>query len=398
MAGILEAVPATGPRPEAHSPRRRPPDDRPILDAIDEMAAELMTGPEIYRPSAFWADLNERNRRQILDEGFESFKHTVNQNYFNWLIVGPRQSQSRQLLRRWLARPDPRPLLARLEDGRDVQVRQDDVRPLRQRRARFWHGVFVALLWDFARRHGAAGRLDVLQEPFLGRPILVRHRGRLISQDLANSALELAAIEEALARRLAAGDRVVELGAGYGRLAWVILELTPGVRYVIVDIPPALAISQEYLGRLFPERRIFRFRHFDRYEKIAEELETADIAFLTPNQLDLMPSLAADVFVTISTLPEMRSDQVATFIDQIGRHTDGVFYMKQWRDWANPIDGVTIGQGDYVLPASWRRLFERSHPVQTDFFEAAFEVVPAKPRKPMRCSMSSPAARARPAT
>jgi putative sugar O-methyltransferase len=356
-------------------------DDRRLLDTIAEMAAEIMTSPEIYRPSAFWEGLNEQNRRQISEQGFESFKHTVNQNYFAWLIVGPRHSQFRKLLRSWLAHPDPHPLFARLVDGHDVEVRDAGVRPLRRRGARFWHGLFVALLWDFARRHGAGARLDVLQEPSLGRPIVVRHRGRLISQDLANSALEVAAIEEALSRPLAPRDRIIEFGAGYGRLAWFVLELTPGARYVIVDIPPALAISQEYLGRLFPQRRIFRFRHFDSGDSVAAELETAEIAFLTPNQLDLVAPLAADVFVTISTLPEMRPEQVANVIRQVGRHTEGIFYMKQWRAWANPIDGGTIGQRDYVLPASWRRLFERDHLIQSDFFEAGFGVGQGETRR-----------------
>src|SRR5687768_10418000 len=104
-----------------------------------EMAAEVNSGPVIYHPSAFWKDLNERNRRQILEEGFDSFKHTVNQNYFNWLIAGPGHSQARALLRSWLAHPDPRPLLARLVDGQDIQVRDASVRPLRRRRARFWY-------------------------------------------------------------------------------------------------------------------------------------------------------------------------------------------------------------------------------------------------------------------
>ncbi len=348
--------------------------DERVIAAIDAMTDEVMSGPEIYQPSRFWEDLSQRNRRQIVDVGFDSFKRTVNQNYFNWLIVGPRHPQFRRLLRSWLARPRPLVFGARLVDWKGVQVRDASVQPFRKVRARIWYALFVALLWDYARRHDRRHRLDDLEEPALGDPILVRYGRRSITQDLANTALELDAMEEALGRPLAPRDTVVELGAGYGRVAWLALASTPGLRYIIVDIPPALAIAQEYLTTLFPERRSFRFRHFDRHDDVAVELADAEIIFLTPNQFEAMPPSGADVFINISSFQEMRPDQVVHYLGQIGRHTDGVFYTKQWRAWTNEIDGVTIRQDDYPIPASWHRIYERQHPVQTHFFEAAYRI------------------------
>jgi putative sugar O-methyltransferase len=348
--------------------------DERVLVAIDAMTREVMSGPDIYRPSRFWEELNERNRRQIVEIGLSSFKRTVNQNYFNFLIVGPRHPQFRRLLRSWLSRPRPSVLGARLVDWELVEVRDSRIQPFRRRRARLWYALFVALLWEFARRRGARRRLDALEEPTLGNPILVRHGRRSITQDLANSALELDAIEDALTHSLTAGETVMELGAGYGRLAWMALASTPGLRYILVDIPPALAIAEEYLTSLFPERRAFRFRHFDRYEDVLAELRDAEVVFLTPNQLEAIPPQDADVFINISSFHEMRPDQVANFLVQVGRHTDGIFYTKQWRAWTNEVDGVTIRQEDYPIPGSWNRVYERVHPVQTQFFEAAYRI------------------------
>ena len=45
--------------------------------------------------------------------------------------------------------------------------------------------------------------------------------------------------------------RVIELGAGHGRVANVILHAVANVQVVIVDIPPALYVSQWYLSNLF---------------------------------------------------------------------------------------------------------------------------------------------------
>ena len=35
-------------------------------------------------------------------------------------------------------------------------------------------------------------------------------------------------------------------------------------------------------------------------------------------------------------------------------------------------DGVCVRQSDYPYPARWRRVFERPHPIQRDFFEALY--------------------------
>jgi putative sugar O-methyltransferase len=354
--------------------RATTPSDERVLAAIALMTDEVMSAPEIYRPSRFWDDLNDRNQRQIDEVGFDSFKRTVNQNYFNWLIVDPKDPQLRRLLRSWLRRPVPAVLGARVQDWKDVELPPDRSQPFRGVRARLWYAVFVALVWESARRRDVRHRLDVLQEPSLGAPILVKYRGRSISQDLANSAIEISAIEEALGGPLRPGQTVFEIGAGYGRVAWMALALTPGLRYVVVDIPPALAIAQEYLTTLFPDRPAFRFRHFDRYDDVAEELGAAEIVFLTPNQLEALPPHGADLFVNISSFHEMRPDQVANFIGQVGRHTDGVFYMKQWREWMNPVDGIVMRQEDYPIPRSWHRIYERPHPIQTHFFEAAYRI------------------------
>ena len=39
------------------------------------------------------------------------------------------------------------------------------------------------------------------------------------------------------------GARVLEIGAGYGALAWYIQEAAPGVRYTVVDLPETLVYS-----------------------------------------------------------------------------------------------------------------------------------------------------------
>ena len=93
------------------------------------------------------------------------------------------------------------------------------------------------------RSRGILGRL---QEPELGDPIVAQYRGRRISQDLGNSVHELCRATAALPRG------VLELGGGYGRVAWAMLEEFPHARYIVCDIPPALAVAQRYLTSSSP--------------------------------------------------------------------------------------------------------------------------------------------------
>jgi putative sugar O-methyltransferase len=344
------------------------------LPNLDAMFDEMRRAPAIVRPSVFWESLNERNVRQLREDGFESFKQTVNRNYFQFLPADPRNEQFQAVLRSWLKRPTPRPFGARFTDRSRLGAPSDGIRSRALARYKgSLYRLYVALLWDYVHGRDRLGLLDRLEEPELGRPISFNYRGRRISEDLCNSVLEATSVAEALP---APPDRdvVVELGSGYGRLAWVFLEAFPRIRYVLVDIPPALAIAEEYLSRLFPDRTVFRFRHFDAHEQVAAELEQAEIAFLTPNQLDIVAPLEAGLFLNVSSLHEMRPEQIAHYLGRIGTHCRGHFYSKQWLRSVNPDDGVVIHREDYPIPSDWTPVFDRVHPVQTQFFEALYRL------------------------
>jgi putative sugar O-methyltransferase len=346
------------------------------LPDLEAMVAEMEQAPEIVRPSAYWEFLNDLNLAQLADSGFARFKRTVNQNYFNWPTRHLRDEQFRAVARDWLRRPTPRVLSARLHDAGAIEVGADRQEMLQSRSSRFAYALYVALFWERVRRVDRLGLLDTLEEPDLGDPVSVMYRGRRISQDLCNSVLEFYSVVDALSPGTLEGRRILELGPGYGRVAWVYLTAVPSCRYFLCDIPPALAVAQEYLTRLFPGRRIFRFRHFDSPAEIAAELVDAEIAFLTPNQLDLIDPVGAELFVNISSLHEMRPAQIAHYIDEVAKHCapGGYFYSKQWIRSLNPHDDLVIEREDYPIPPEWDRIYDRRHPVQRPFFEALYRL------------------------
>lgn len=338
----------------------------PVLTDLDAMMSEIERAPDVTRPSAFWEGWNAQHIERLAADGFVNFKRTLTHNYFTWSPRSPWHEQFRVVALDCVKRRTARSAL------RSRLVDVDASTSMRLRLQRRTHAVYLALLWEYVRARDPRELLGELDEPELGRPVTIRHRGRTVSEDLCNSVLEVASM---LDRPEAEVPRsVIELGGGYGRVAWVLLEAFPGIRYVVVDIPPALAVAQEYLTQLFPDRRTFRFRSFTDPGSVRDELQRAEIAFLTPNQLDLLPPLDADLFVNISSLHEMRPDQIAHYFHAIDRHCSGHFYTKQWKRSVNASDAVVIEQANYPVPGHWRTVYSRTHPLQIQFFEALYEL------------------------
>jgi SAM-dependent methyltransferase len=216
---------------------------------------------------------------------------------------------------------------------------------------RWLYAFATRLLWEHARRRDTFGVLDN-PEPAIGRPLPVHWRGRLISQDLANAALEVTAIGRALSGRRP--QSILEVGAGYGRTAYALLNAFPDASYTIVDIEPALSIARWYLGQLFAPERLH---------------------FLPPDTMDELPRGSFDLVVSISSLHEMRIDQVERYLELFDHVAmGGTVYLKQWSRWKNPADHVTLEFADYPIPIAWSPLFDTPAPVQTNFREAAWDV------------------------
>ena len=356
-------------------PKGIPDVDPPDVPGLVAMGEELDAAPAVFHPSVFWEELCALHLAQLEGGGgFESFKRSVNLFYFQFLPNGPHPQLFRAAIRRFASRPTPRVLGARLVDRGPLAL--SEAPDFERWDVAKTYALYVALLWECVRRVDRHGLLRRLEEPSVGRPLGVRYRDRLISQDLCNSAHELARVLDGWAGAFPDSPRILELGSGYGRVAWAALQAFPNARYVLVDIPPALAVAQRYLTEIYPDLPVFRFRRFRDGDAAAEELARSRIAFLTPNQLELLPPLDVDVAITISSLHEMRPEQIRRYLELIDLHCGGVFYTKQWQRWHNPSDDVVIDQGSYPYPAGWRRRFECPHQLQPGFFEALFETRP----------------------
>jgi putative sugar O-methyltransferase len=340
---------------------------------LQAMIAEVEEEGGLLKPSRFWEQLAGRNAATLIEQGIDSFKRTVNFNYFQWVINSPRQPEFASVIRAWARHPSMASLRCRVcVEGVDWErPRSPKQLPVRWRP--LGHAIYVGMLWHIAVRRASGITLDGVGEPELGDPIAICWRDRRISEDLANSLLEYSGIaEHAPGSRLTAGT-LLEIGAGYGRFADLFLMVNTSARVVIVDIPPALALSQAYLTARWPQLPAHTFRRGLDSAALAKAVSDNRLVFLTPNQLAEAEPLGADLAVNISSLHEMRPEQVAEFLRLIDRHAGGgFFYTKQWERWFNPVDGVEMVKASYPYPATWQKLFDRKPVAQPAFFEALY--------------------------
>jgi hypothetical protein len=307
------------------------------------------SGSDLETPSRFWDRLGREHATALSDAGPEWVKRSQALRYFTWRwrpAVLLRGEQFRFLL----AHTSPITWLRCAVASTDLsdQAWRGVAWPKYER---WTYAVAVRLLWEYARRKDTAGAL-ALPEPLAGNPFPVMWRGRLISQDLANSALEAAAIRRALANGPARS--FLEIGAGYGRTAYVLLSVFPHSTYTIVDIEPALSISRWYLTQLFPSERL---------------------RFLRPEEALALPTGSIDVALSISSLQEMTTTQLLGYLTLIDRVAAGsVVYLKQLATWSNRADNVVLRFSEYPIPERWTLVFREVAPVQTGFVQAAWRV------------------------
>jgi putative sugar O-methyltransferase len=324
---------------------------------LETMVTALAHAPEIYQPSRFWEDLNRRHADLLYDESdFRNFKRTVNTSYFQFGAAAFIKSLP-VLIGTWLRHPDRRVVTSSVVGQRGARARL--------------LAILLGLYVNAVRQRPGGELLDRIEEPALGNPILIRYGDQLVTEDLCHSVEEYASITTGLPADLRV-VRAMEIGAGYGRLAYVFASARPEIQYHVVDIPPALYVSQRYLTSVLPDVTAFRFRPFDRYEDVSAEMARARLVFLEPQQLDKLPDDYADLVVTVSTLHEMRADQILHYLRVVDRLCGGAFYSKQWRRFYNDLDDVTPAKETYPIPKGWKLLFERSALAPRSFFEALY--------------------------
>jgi putative sugar O-methyltransferase len=313
---------------------------------LDTMLDAYRDSDSTFVSSEYWAKLSNKHIEQLRKDGFENFKQTVAMNYFTF-FAGLREPYVKFLLQKL---PVSKIVWSSI---RAFVSRKHQIFSKKQS---LIYNFVNYLLWEYIIFQGDKEILTRLYEPLEGNPLSCRFKGKEISQDLGHSILEFLSISKGITD-LNSLETIVELGAGYGRTAYVFMSLLPKVRYIVVDIPPALYVSQRYLSKLFPEKKIFKFRLFRDFSEVAEEFKSCQVAFFLPSQLESLPLKTVDLFMAIDSLHEMRLEQIKKYFFLIEALTRKYFYFKCWKITKIPYDNIILSEKDYPVKQEWNRIF-----------------------------------------
>ena len=221
------------------------------------------------------------------------------------------------------------------------------------------------------------GLLDSLEEPLLGGGDAVPLGGKRLSLDLLQSIDEFYRLKEVLGFERSDALVFCELGAGYGRLADVVLSAMPNASYLIFDLPESLTLSQYYLTTLHPDWTAALYPESEKTLSCAKALSGTRLAFGLPHQLSLLPPGAVNVFINIYSFMEMSSAQIAVYFDLIDRMKTGALFLKQHEREVNVLDKSLNARGAYPLRPAWKPLYEGTSALYDDDFEAVYRLEPS---------------------
>ncbi len=125
-------------------------------------------------------------------------------------------------------------------------------------------------------------------------------------------------------RRLAA-PVVMEIGAGYGPLAYHLLQCLPDAAYVIVDLVPSLRFSGSYLTLALGAGRVGVVGD-------ASALRPGTVTLVPAQCLELLQGIAVDQAINTMSFSEMPADTVARYGAWIRDHLagDGILYEQNF--------------------------------------------------------------------
>lgn len=234
------------------------------------------------------------------------------------------------------------------------------------------HHVYLSAL----QQRDVWGLLEKLEEPDLGQNDTVVVRGRRVSMDLLQSIDELYRLVEVAGWSRDQRVTICEIGAGYGRLAHVVLSAMPNARYLVFDLPESLLLAQYYLTSLHPRSQALLYP--ESAPASAEETKRrwaeARVAFGLPHQLRSLEPGSVDAVVNIYSFMEMAPAQVAAYFDLIERLDPELLFIKQHKHEVNLLEDSLLTSKGYPIRPTWKLLHDGTSQLYENVFEAIYRV------------------------
>jgi putative sugar O-methyltransferase len=342
---------------------------------LQSMYEELEHSAKIFQPSNLWIKLSKTHEKRLEIFGINNFKRTIITDYSHF---PPFPDKSfRRIFSLWLKKPSLT-IFKHIKENLGILYYAEHNLSLNGLLG-IYYSLYVRVFYDLISELDILDILPKCEDPKYGNPIKVSYKNMKISYDQCSSVMEYYEIMHKIPMEIKNKPLVIgELGAGYGKLTYAFLNANNNYKYLIFDIPPTLYLAQTYLSKIYSKNKIMKFRHFDNFEDIKNEFEKSQICFFTANQLKLLPENIIDLFINISSLHEMREDQIKNFHDLINRVTKGFFYSKQYPNiikMPKDLSGAyEISFDDYPIPKNWEIISKNTSKINPRFVNILFKI------------------------
>jgi len=200
--------------------------------------------------------------------------------------------------------------------------------------------------------------------------------GLEITQDNLNSLMEYEQIERLLGKLSVKKNRFLEIGAGLGRTAKVILSINDNAKYVIADLPPATNVCLRNLRDSFPNKKIVKAFEINNRHDLITALEKNDVLFIFPHQIKFFPKETFDLSIAIDCLHEMDRRIIKKYMINF-ENVSKLIYFKVWETAGLPyafFQHYSVHRKeDYFIKDHWKEHLKERCTYPSKFFELGYE-------------------------
>lgn len=161
-------------------------------------------------------------------------------------------------------------------------------------------------------------------------------------------------------------NKILEIGAGSGRLSECILSINHDINYTICDIPPSIYISYERMKLRFPKKKIKLLININNFKELSDEIKKNDISFIFPHQIEIIKEKFFDLGIAVDCLHEMDKKTLNYYFNNLNCNTKN-FYFSIWKktkNWGSgslfkKTENLNFESGDYPIPKNWVKEFNK---------------------------------------
>ena len=171
---------------------------------------------------------------------------------------------------------------------------------------------------------------------------------------------------------------ILEIGAGQGQDAEVILSNNEKFKYVICDIPLSVFISYSRLKKAFPKKKISLCFDIKDKTDMMNKLLNNDILFIFPHQIQFFERKTFDIFIASGCLHEMDKKTIKRYMNYVDTHSK-YLYFAVWDNTKVPFSIIknklsAYSNSDYSINKNWKKIFIRNSIYPSNIVELCYEV------------------------